>query len=146
MSKTMAAFLFGLALLASAPGCAPEVPAAPTFALDVKPIMMGRCTRCHGETLLPETLPDGGQGLGTPGLCHLNRYDSLGDCSDAGVMAGACNYGAGRCGASIGLYAISVNGSVPVMPPAPAPKLNDWEQDVLAGWLKNVDSSGMPAP
>jgi hypothetical protein len=141
MAKAMVAFL----LLAGL-GCVPEVPSKPTFSRDVKPIFMARCVRCHDETLREETLPDGGHGLGVPSQCHLNRYESTGDCTPAGVQAMACSYGAGLCAPSILIYSISVGGSKPFMPPLPAPALDDWEQDVISGWMKNLDASGMPAP
>jgi hypothetical protein len=125
------------------------VPAAPTYATDVKPIFMARCTRCHGETLRGETLANGVV-RPPPSYCHLDRYDSTGDCSDAGIVAKACIVGAGLCTVKFQLRGRAIpsasNGFTTSMPPDPAPELDHWEVEVVTAWLDKVDSSGMPAP
>ncbi len=58
----------------------------------------------------------------------------MGDCTipDGSVAAPAtCRRGANYCAALLGSYIRST------MPPAPAPKLNDWELDVVDRWIKN---------
>ena len=158
MSKALLASVFALAAavpVLSLSGCSPEVPANPTYEKDVKPILMARCVRCHDETFREEMVP-GYQNQGPPRQCHLNRYPAMGDCTPAGLMMpGACSYGAGMCGNSpalggslIAVYAIASadNGFAPPMPPAPADKLSDWEQDVLRVWINNVGADGMPLP
>jgi hypothetical protein len=151
MSKAKAAFLFGLTLLAVVPGCAPPVPAAPTYATDVRPILMARCVRCHGETLTGETLNGAFQGM--PSFCHFTRYDSQGDCSATGIGNGSCTFvGAGVCAVSsllfFRLHTIpSVqNEFMPDMPYGVAPKLDDWQVDVVTAWLDKLDANGLPAP
>jgi hypothetical protein len=147
MSKALAAFSLGLALVFSVPGCAPPVPDAPTYAKDVHPIFMARCVRCHDETLRGETLPTL---TSMPSWCHLNRFDSPGDCSDNGLATGACSVGAGLCVAKFRLRFKAIpsadNGNAPSMPPSVAPKLDDWQVDVVTAWLDKLDANGLPAP
>jgi hypothetical protein len=140
MSKTTLALPFALALVVSALGCSPEVPAVPTYAKDVQPIFAAHCVRCHGETLQAETLPDGGTGLGVPKLCHLNRLGNLpADCPDPAT----CSYGAAAPVCIPFILAYTADDNLPKrMPPAPSDPLNDWEKDVVKRWA----STSPPAP
>src|SRR6187402_616330 len=91
--------LFALALVtvASCDEEEPPIPAMPTYATDVRPIFEKHCVRCHNEGLTGEINPMTG-GLDKPGICHLNRFESTGECSDAGIASGACSLGAQYCG------------------------------------------------
>ena len=136
MSKTTLASLFALALVVSALGCSPEVPAMPTYTRDVQPILAAHCVRCHDETLRSEpTL-----GIRRPLLCHLNRYGNMpAGCTDAAT----CSFGAADplCAPRIPLL-IADDDALNRMPPAPSDPLNDWEKDVLKRWA----SATPPAP
>ena len=154
MSKALLASVFALAAVVpvvSLSGCSPEVPVNPSFARDVQPIFNARCVRCHDETLRAEMVPAGYPNNGAPKICHLNRYESTGDCSAGGTT---CSLGASQC-ANIapgmgGYLAARVDPAVehdPArMPPAPAPALNDYESAVVNKWLTNLDASGAPLP
>jgi hypothetical protein len=157
MSKSKAtlasAFALGLAAL-SAAGCEPAVPASPTYANDVRYILQARCVRCHDETFRGESVP-GYFPTGTPLICHLNRYESTGDCTGSNVNNPmVCSAGAGLCGnipgmlSLISFYAIpgELNSGNPTMPPPPAPKLNDWEMEVVTKWVTNLGPDGLPLP
>jgi len=153
MSKALLASVFALAAAVPAislSGCSPEVPANPTYAKDVKPIFMARCVRCHDETFRGEEInPMTGNPI-TPAICHLNRYESMGDCTTVGP---ACSVGASLC-ANIpgsGSYMApkvdpAVEDDPARMPPPPAPALNDYESAVINRWLTNLDPSGAPLP
>ena len=122
------ALLLGMAAL----GCSPEVPAMPTFAKDVSPILTAHCVRCHDETF--RTDPMSKTALPLPVLCHLNRFEATGDCTASGTT---CSYGAQFCVGMIGPRITAPEGATLRMPPAPADPLNDWEKDVLTRWVAN---------
>ena len=137
MSKTtLASPFFALALVVSALGCSPEVPAVPTYAKDVQPIFAAHCVRCHGDDLSLGVDPIRGK---MPAFCHLNRFADTGDCSNAAT----CSYGASAaiC-TSLTVGYISNDDAVMRMPPPPSDPLNDWEKDVLTRWA----STSPPAP
>ncbi len=126
----------------------PPIPAMPSYATDVLPIFVAHCVRCHNETLTGAINPTTGA-LDKPGLCHLNRFESIGDCSDAGIMSGACSVGAQFCGtvtpgdppaSYIGTY-ITVPQDEGGMPPLPAAPLSAREKEIILRW-----STANPAP
>jgi hypothetical protein len=127
MSGTTLALPLALALIVSGLGCSPEVPAAPTYTKDVQPIFAAHCVRCHDEDLSHGLDPKTGR---MPVLCHLNRFENTGDCSNAAT----CSNGAGSptCFPRIVLY--TADNSPIAMPPAPSDPLNDWEQEVIRRW------------
>ena len=151
MSKALLASVFALAAAApvlSLSGCSPEVPANPSFARDVQPIFNARCVRCHDEAFRGEVVP-GYQNRGLPKICHLNRYESMGDCTAAGP---ACSVGASQCAnfPGTGSYLVgkvgpSVDEAIR-MPPLPADALNDYESAVVNKWLTNLDANSTPLP
>jgi hypothetical protein len=156
MSKALLASVFALAAavpVMSLSGCSPEVPANPGYEEHVKPIFMARCVRCHDETLRDEPLPPGSQPRRPPQTCHLNRYESMGDCVTAGSTT--CSRGASECanlpppmmGSYIAPRVDPANENNAMrMPPPPAPALNDYESAVVNRWLMNLDANGAPLP
>jgi hypothetical protein len=127
--------------------CQPDVPFAPLFETDVKPVFMAHCVRCHGAgdmlrgepyvnpaTGQPTLDPSTGMPLRRlPMYCYLDRYDSVGDCPNGAD----CVMGARDC---VGLLETRFPpmGGVPEtyrMPPPPSEPLNEWEQEVLRRWL-----------
>ncbi len=88
-------------------GCAPDVPAAPTWAKDVRPILLANCVRCHGEE------PSGG----APTAFRLDRYEDS-DARGAKTMARYLAHRAGDLGQ---------------MPPN-GPALSDRQRDILKKW------------
>lgn len=128
--------VFALLML---PSCTAEVPASPTYATDVRPILMAHCVRCHGsnnDTLV--AMPVYGHDQ-PPIQCYLQRYEDAGDCTTAAT----CRRGAGYC-ASSGLIVAYINATVESgkrMPPPPSDPLSDWEKEVLTRW-----STAKPAP
>ena len=143
-------FVLAFAVVAAA-GCEPAVPANPSYETDVKPIFYARCVRCHDETFRGETTPEFGA-TGLPLRCHLNRYDSMGDCSATGqMMIGVCSFGAGLCANSPELGLSLMHPQLvpptgpPLMPPPPAQELNDYEFAVVNKWMTTLDANGLPA-
>jgi hypothetical protein len=143
MSRTIPS-LFALALVILA-GCdgetEPPIPEMPTYATDVRPIFEAHCVRCHNETLSGDTNPLTG-GLDRPSMCHLNRFESTGDCSNAGIASGACSFGAQYCGTEMpgsppSSY-VSTFVSLPQdqggMPPLPAAPLSAREKEIILRW------------
>jgi hypothetical protein len=151
MSKASLAFAFALSLSISLAACGssdPPAPTGPTFAADVQPIFAAHCVRCHGANgMLNDALNDDGtpSGIGTPTLCYLSMYASTGDCSPAGVAAGACKQGAQYCATPMGdppasfieLFALTLTQEQGGMPPLPRPALSAAEKDVIREWLEN---------
>jgi len=153
MSKALLASVFALAAAVpvfSLAGCSPEVPANPTYSKDVRPIFMAHCVRCHDETFRGD--PPGSPNPGPPATCHLNRYESTGDCITA--TSTTCSRGASEC-ANLPMMGGSYLGpkidpafehDLGRMPPPPAPPLNDWEYEVVNKWMTNLDANGAPLP
>jgi len=119
----------------------------PSYATDVLPIFQAHCTRCHNEDLTGDINPLNG-GLDQPGMCHLNRFESTGDCSDAGIMSGACSLGAQWCGTLTGdppssyiTTFISLPQDQGGMPPLPAAPLSAREKEIITRW-----ATANPAP
>jgi hypothetical protein len=131
--------------LAAPTSCSLETPAMPSYQKDVRPIFMSHCVRCHGAggTLQgdPNNYPLGTPPElytpGAPSFCHLNVYDDQGDCT---ADMSSCKAGAHSCattykGFMVG-YLHAQEGGLP-MPPPPAPRLTDWELEVVDRWLAN---------
>jgi len=120
----MGAGLAVLAALAMAgPACAPQPPATPSWDQDVFPILRGNCLHCHGETA--ET---------TAQLLSW-RFDV---CS--ATLPGFAEVGVAPA-TDVVLHLDHILGVVrsrtadrPVMPPAPAFPLFDYEVTVLKNW------------
>ena len=125
------------AAMLSLAACNPEVPAAPTYAKDVQPILDAHCVRCHGANDMLNALPDARTpNLPQPQLCYFQRFADEGDCTADPTN---CKRGAGnpQCYAMIKLRITAPDDAVARMPPKPADPLNDWEQDVLLRWGAN---------
>jgi hypothetical protein len=114
-----------LVVVGVAGGCAPEVPANPTFEEHVRPILEARCLRCHsnplGKELVPGVPPEEipspmySYDYRTEAELHQARDDMAVD-----FLVGAYNY---------------VNGTaVPRMPLAPAAPLEPWQIETLERW------------
>ena len=135
MSKALLTGLFVFAVAGLTLGCAPDVPANPTYTNHVAAILDAHCARCHGANDMLATMPVGvTQTAMKPNICYLNRYDDVGDCSAAGTT---CQAGAGNaaCAPSIPTYIDAGRTSLLAMPPLPSEPLNDWEKDVLKRWV-----------
>jgi mono/diheme cytochrome c family protein len=129
----------GLVLAAlAALGCEEPVPAAPSYALDVKPLFHAHCVRCHGAggTLnADQAIP----AFGPPSLVHLDSYEDTGvgcpPLTELVSIPDTCNQGAHRHTVSIGVY-VHLTGSAR-MPPPPAPRLTEWELALVDRWVAN---------
>jgi hypothetical protein len=126
----------------------PPIPEMPTYATDVHPIFEKHCTRCHNETLSGDINPLT-MGLDKPSICHLNRFEDTGDCSDTGIATGTCSFGAHFCGtvmpgdppaSYISTY-ITFPQDQGGMPPLPAAPLSAREKEIILRW-----STTSPAP
>ena len=138
MQKPPTLVLLAAALALSA--CMPDKPLMPSFATDVRPILMAHCARCHGAggTLqgdpgnYPLGNPPEGYLPGAPPRPYLDIFADEGDCviPDGGTLPASCKVGALS-------YAPILENYFASMPPPPAAKLNDWEMDVVRRWGKN---------
>ena len=149
MSKALLASPIALALAGCSSPSDPPIPAMPSYATDVQPIFAAHCERCHGaDGMLKDGLNDDGtpSNIGQPALCYLSMYDSAGDCTDAGIMSGACKLGALYCATPMGgdppvsyiqVYALDMTQDEGGMPPKPLPPLSGWEKAVIGRWLEN---------
>ena len=147
MSKAWFALAFAFAL-AACDETEPPIPEAPSYSVHVRPIFTLRCTKCHGAggTLNPALNPDGTpSAVGMPSLCYLTNYEDQGDCSDAGIAAGACKRGAHYCatppvGDPMSLiegYVVTLSQAEGGMPPPPEPEVSPRDKEVIRRWLLN---------
>lgn len=127
-----------------------SIPSQPAYDLDVRPILMAHCARCHGAggNLNLPTEPTGPNAPVLPNLqgmaatefqtfdCYLDRWGNAGDCNfDGGVRPASCKLGAKNWAGTIpGLLRNPSPASV--MPPPPASLVDDWEVDILTNWAK----------
>jgi len=133
MSKLLFAAPLAVALAVAGAGCAPDVPANPTYTKDVGPIFDAHCVRCHGandmlNSMIINKYPN------SPAYCYLQHYQDEGDCS---VPTNPdCKMGAGSsfCRSQVVSY-INLPDPGSRMPPAPSEPLNDWEKEVIGNWV-----------
>ena len=152
--------LFAVAVAAiAAAGCnayAP-VPDHPAYDIEVRPIFMAHCARCHGAggTLNVATEPTGPDAAVLPSITsgltqfttsgpYLTQFDTTGDCSSP--MPTNCMPGAGQYYPLIYSLTQEHSDQTQAMPPPPASRLNDWELGVIANWKKNPICSNSVNP
>ena len=127
----------------AAGGCgSPSVPPSPSYEVDVRPILMARCARCHGagDKL---NAPPGVDGAGLQQTnFYLDRYDDEGDCTADPTN---CKKGA-KTAASLLPTVIRNAPAILAMPPPPSPALDDWAVDILNNWSKNPVCSNSATP
>jgi hypothetical protein len=134
--------LVGSALLLSvlATACGPElVPTVPTFAADIRPLMIARCVRCHGgggkeniDPLQKNPVSD------APLYGYFDRLEDQGTCADGSRGDAGCKRGL--------LYFATLDGGALLktnvkatddtrMPPPPSSPLSDAQVTLLDNWL-----------
>jgi len=131
--------LAGAALAGAGCTAYPAAPAQPAYDLDVLPIFMAHCVRCHGA----------GDMLNTPTEPTGPHAPPIPSVADAGVQFAAVNLylnqfndtadknGAAGFATTIALT-LSQSALPPIlMPPAPAPRLDDWSNGTVINWTKN---------
>jgi len=138
-------------------GCGSRpVPAQPAYDVDVRPILMSHCVRCHGAGGM-QNVPLEPTGPNAPVLPsvqpvadilrnlhdYFDQFDTTGDCTldSNGQYPADCKFGAGSLAQTI--YTVVRPGVAPPlqMPPAPAPPLDDWAIQILGNW-----ATEMPTP
>jgi hypothetical protein len=101
-------------------GCGEEpVPDYPSYAVQIQPLLVARCARCHGTAVAGVTDPD----PDSPPLPGKTKEKPL--TSGFETFAGAKAAGP--------LIKVSLD----IMPPAPSPALTDREKELLTRWIAN---------
>ena len=121
-----------LLLLLAASGssaCSPSVPANPTWADDIHPLLKARCVRCHNDPGAgdPE-VPKGSVATGGIPASQSFDYANLADVPmpTLGILLQAGD----------AITKGSALAKVGFMPPLPAEPLADWEIQLIKNWLK----------
>jgi len=135
--RRLATLIPTYALFVSTAACdAPKAPDHPTWA-EVRPILAGQCLHCHGSTH-----DDNGGGF------RFDFYDMTEEtCGDAAQGLGA-NYPLAKAHAPRIINALSGDAGTgrPLMPPPPAPYIEDWQWQTLQRWWEDGAPKGaLPA-
>jgi hypothetical protein len=96
-----------------------EVPARPSYALHVQPLLVARCVRCHGSAVAGVTDPD----PDSPPLPDKTK--------EKPTTTGFETFETARP------LAVIIASQVSLMPPPPSPPLTDREKEILVLWSKN---------
>lgn len=144
---------FAVVALLVAAGCnanGASVPSQPAYDVDVRPILMAHCVRCHGaggkaNTATEPTGPDAAVlpsiRLTAGALAGLHsffdQFGPSGNCnSDGGVYPADCKLGASTLGPDFPAFVRHGLNPDVQMPPPPAPELDDWAIQTLTNWAK----------
>jgi hypothetical protein len=122
-----------------------SVPDHPAYDLEVRPLLMAHCGRCHGAggNLNVATEPTGPDAAVLP---------SIADSVSGGGFIGPyvtkfdTSTGAGAFSDLINSTTHEAANAALAMPPPPASRLDDWALGVLANWAKNPVCSNSPNP
>ena len=118
----------GLGLSAMVSACAASAPEHPTWDDDVRPLLVARCIRCHGDPrqIDPLSAKTNADKLNKAPTANFD-YVYFGDLDDTakGYLKVAPNYVRGASGLSR-------------MPPLPAAALEDWELQVLVNFASDL--------
>ena len=119
--------IVGFVVLAGLGACGPTVPEHPTWAADVRPIVIARCVRCHAEP--GRTDPTTGIYKVVPGRYSFD-FQTFAEIPSVNLMAlvTAGDYARGGYPPAMKL---------PVMPLAPAEPLDDWQIETFDRWALN---------
>ena len=115
-----------------------ETPHAPTYTLDIQPLVLSRCVRCHGAGGTTHADPDAVVFSYAPFDGYFNEFNDQ-DCegdAGAGVM---CKHGMffyATNPAKLGLLNTFIHSKTDNrMPPPPAPALTSSQLKIFDTWL-----------
>ncbi|HXJ20815.1 MAG TPA: hypothetical protein VMT03_11340 [Polyangia bacterium] len=121
----------------------PAIPQNPAYDIEVRPILMVHCARCHGAggNLNTATEPTGPDAAVLPSLQSATTAPYMTFFGTDGDKAGA-----GTDAPTIGAVVHLARNASEAMPPPPAPQLDDWTLGVLTNWAKNPICSNSANP
>jgi cytochrome c553 len=127
------------------------IPATPAYDVDVRPLLMAHCVRCHGAGGMTN-IPKMPTGPNAPPISSLS--DPYVQAAISGLCFNQYADGDGKIGAKTeaGSMAIYVDqtmikpSSPKFMPPPPAQPLDDWAVGVLKNWALNPICSNSSNP
>ena len=111
--------------------CGPVVPDQPTWQHDIRPLMVARCIRCHDGAghVDPATSPTVRAFLPVLAIYNFN-YEVLPATLPAGLAILHSKIAS--------TIVRGPSSGIPIMPPPPAEKLEDWEIQLLDNWVAEM--------
>lgn len=128
--------VLSLSLAAVLAGCGEEpIPAEPSFATDVRPIMIARCVRCHGGGGMLNGDPTFDKGNPPPNGYFAQYEETTGACGPMDPPAG-CKQGALFYARLKKLFTFRFTSTAgDRMPPRPAEPLTDHQIQIIERWV-----------
>ncbi len=131
-------------VLAAACSSEPGVPAMPSYAAHVRPILLAHCVRCHGAGGMLNGEVVDGMVVNIASGGYFDHYEDQGDCSipDSGPISPTCKRGAHTYAIPpldeiVRIYLHPKSDIDFRMPPPPAVPLDATELATVDRWMTN---------